>query len=45
MPVNLNTLANHTTYHFQLVADIGGTLYYGGDESFTTAAAASAPLA
>lgn len=40
---NLAGLAKGTTYHYQLVLNIGGNLYYSLDQTFTTSAAASPP--
>jgi hypothetical protein len=39
---NLAGLAAGTTYHYQMVVNSNGTLYYGGDKTFTTPASSPA---
>jgi hypothetical protein len=36
--INLASLAKGTTYHYRLVTNSGGTITYGADQTFTTAA-------
>lgn len=39
---NISGLAAGTTYHYQMLVDSSGTLYFGGDKTFTTPASSPA---